>query len=613
MDRELTTFGVFQIGMTSVDVGTDGVQAYDYYKNENYWWGTSTVTIMFLPLVTSLVTEVLNNLIKYCHGDEVSWKESFRKIGRHFPLAQTVVHLTYFLSLRSAKNTVIKAHKFYKTFDPNDVSTKNGIEVGEDEVQSRRVYYRSEIEKAASAYVEAKEAYTKNLTEFQELKLYEAFGEAAPQAVLQFSIILQLGYISPLQIVTIITSLFSFSLASSEIFLMMKTKRKLIKTASWKETFLIVLPAMFLIVVPRILSLSVIAAYTKQHFVVFIAVMVITNIIINAQHFKRDPAQTFLGITTNIFSPCILIDEGSGFYRRSGITSSILHVICQIILFCLVVGEAISPCPNFEKNIFSPIMHCYPGNLNISTIARCDGDFLTSSDCTLDTNLAYFNFNVSTCTDEILPIQWSLEENSSKRVTYCGDIPWWIPIFTTSLILILCQILGIVIIMSLLSKIADPIAMYRVSKSCFPSNRCCKLDPVWNEEDKTICEHIDRFLTYPSMDFLKGGNLIEKSIENDFHEIILLAIENDVLKIDRALLKTVVDKGSRKTIKILLQKLKDDGKINKLDDEANFDLEVLEKTLQSLTKQPKAIFSIKEPVFSLQKYCGLSSIQQQSS
>ena len=121
--------------------------------------------------------------------------------------------------------------------------------------------------------------------------------------------------------------------------------------------------------------------------VVFIAVMVITNVIINAPHFKRDPAQTFLGITTNFFSPCIVIEEGSGFYKRSSIASSILHVICQIILFGLVVGEAISPCPNFEKNIFTPIMHCYPGNLNISTIARCDGDFLTSSDCKFDNKL----------------------------------------------------------------------------------------------------------------------------------------------------------------------------------------------------------------------------------
>ena len=204
LDKDLTRFGVFQIGITSVDVGTDGFQAYDHYKNENYWWATSTVTIIFIPFFTSLSTELLNNLIKYCRGDEVCWKDSFKKIGRHFPLVQTVVHLIYFLTLRTAKNTMIKAHKFYKTFDPKDVSTKNGNKLGEDEIQSRRVHYRSEIEKAASAYVEAKEAYTKNLTEFQELKLYEAFGEAAPQAVLQFAIVLQLGYISPLQITTII-------------------------------------------------------------------------------------------------------------------------------------------------------------------------------------------------------------------------------------------------------------------------------------------------------------------------------------------------------------------------------------------------------------------------
>ena len=119
-----------------------------------------------------------------------------------------------------------KARKFYLQFKPELVTDEN------------RSHYKTEIQKAAKEFVEANNTFKQLMTEFQELKLFEAFGEAAPQAVLQFAIILQLGYITPVQILTIITSLFSFSLASTEIFLMMKTKRKEIKEASWKETFI---------------------------------------------------------------------------------------------------------------------------------------------------------------------------------------------------------------------------------------------------------------------------------------------------------------------------------------------------------------------------------------
>ena len=86
---------------------------------------------------------------------------------------------------------------------------------------------------------------------FQEMKLYEAFGESAPQAALQIAIILQLGYITPLQIFTISTSLISFGLGASEVFLMMGTKNREIKNATWKETWFLVFPAMLIVVVPR--------------------------------------------------------------------------------------------------------------------------------------------------------------------------------------------------------------------------------------------------------------------------------------------------------------------------------------------------------------------------
>ena len=125
-DREITTFGVFQIGMTSTDVATDSIQAYDYYKTENYWWASSTLTIMFVPMFTSFCSESLNNVIKYYRGEEFSWRVSFKKIGRHFFIAQPIVHLMYFLTLRSAKNAMLKAKKFYKKFDSNDVKINYG-------------------------------------------------------------------------------------------------------------------------------------------------------------------------------------------------------------------------------------------------------------------------------------------------------------------------------------------------------------------------------------------------------------------------------------------------------------------------------------------------------
>ena len=144
---------------------------------------------------------------------------------------------------------------------------------------TNRNHYRSEVEKAAAKYEKAHSNYAKALTDFQELKLSEAFGEAAPQAVLQFAIIMQLGYVSPIQLLTIATSLFSFSLASAEIFLMMKTKNNDMKEASWRQTFLIVIPAMFAVVVPRILSLSMITAYCKEFSMFFVAAYILFNVL----------------------------------------------------------------------------------------------------------------------------------------------------------------------------------------------------------------------------------------------------------------------------------------------------------------------------------------------
>ena len=57
-----------------------------------------------------------------------------------------------------------------------------------------------------------------------DLKLYEAFLEGGPQSIVQLMIVMQGGLINYFQIVTIITSLLSFTLAATEIYLRYPTK-----------------------------------------------------------------------------------------------------------------------------------------------------------------------------------------------------------------------------------------------------------------------------------------------------------------------------------------------------------------------------------------------------
>ena len=607
MDPGVNTFGVIQIGMTTADHVTDGVQANEYFKSKDYRWASLTFALMFLPMATSCMTEIMNNTIKYCRGrsDLVSWKQSLKRIASHFPLIQPIVHTWYFLQLRKNKGIMLKARKFYQSFKPEDIKNDNLL------------HHQVQVNKAAEDYTKARKAFSSLKTEFQEMKLYEAFGEACPQAILQVSIIMQVGYITPLQCFTIATSVFSFSRNSSSIFLLMKTKRKDIKEASWKE-MIIVFPTMFCIVIPRILSLSIIAAYKKDFFPIVLVTMVIANTVVNLAHFKRDPGQAFLGVMTNIFAPCIIVEEGSGFFRRSGITSSILHILAQVSLFCLVYFNIlVPPCPyvDGDQRIYVPISHCFSNRTvepedTSSSMARCLMDY-PYEELNKTTHEVVIPHDIPDIPDKLMktygmiPILW----NEKPRFPCCFGIPWWRPLLNSCLSYIFCHIIGILLISKVLDPIIDPIVMFKASKSCFPLNMC---DPIWNEENVDFLQKdtVESFLKYPCQCLLKPDNLFQVSIENDFHEIVNIALNKmeNPIKIDKKLVDEAYLRGSVKTIKMILRK------INELDDEANFDLEVLKKTLQGLRMQPKgfnkAVFSIKEPVFSLQKYCGLSPIQQ---
>ena len=56
------------------------------------------------------------------------------------------------------------------------------------------------------------------LTEFLQMKLYEAFLEAAPQAILQVMIVFRRGFSDPIDIFTITTSLLSLTMCATDLF-----------------------------------------------------------------------------------------------------------------------------------------------------------------------------------------------------------------------------------------------------------------------------------------------------------------------------------------------------------------------------------------------------------
>ena len=133
---KLFIFGALQVAWVQVDVGSDLYQAYVYYGQGHYYWSMTTSSVMFIPIFTSIINEILTYLVKYCHGntENWSWKKSLKRMLRHFPLAQPFVHLLILFKLQHAKDEVVKAQDYYKDFDkkfnPKDLT------IGGNEIMS---------------------------------------------------------------------------------------------------------------------------------------------------------------------------------------------------------------------------------------------------------------------------------------------------------------------------------------------------------------------------------------------------------------------------------------------------------------------------------------------
>ena len=140
---------------------------------------------------------------------------------------------------------------------------------------------------------------------------------------------------------------------------------------------------MFGITLPRLLSASLLIAYMREMTMYFIAAYVISSVLILCHPYvtrgsaKDDPGNAFLGLMTNLFSPCIIIEEGSKFLVKSSIIATLSHCLTQALILLFIVSKTMT----IDANENPPILHCFNITRN-STFSRCLVKEEEPSNCT---------------------------------------------------------------------------------------------------------------------------------------------------------------------------------------------------------------------------------------
>lgn len=112
---------------------------------------------------------------------------------------QPVVNLSYFFELK------ILAQKVYG----------NILAYNEEEIDS--IEYQKTIGQATKG-AQLNKKREMLLSEFMEMKLYEAYVESGPQSIFQLMRVIQRGFSSPLQCFTLVLSIVSLTLAGAQFF-----------------------------------------------------------------------------------------------------------------------------------------------------------------------------------------------------------------------------------------------------------------------------------------------------------------------------------------------------------------------------------------------------------
>ena len=236
----------FNVFLNGFDIYTDIKFAIDLFLLGHFQWGAWTLVFVFTPF-----------LIKLCELARDSWKKGkaltgtqWFKVFLHLPLLAPFVNL--FLAIR------------FMLLD---------FEKPENDSQIEAILKVSGL-----------------------TSLYESFGEAGPQLVLQSHIFACTGQISTTQKVTSITSLMSLTWSASRAFFIMRDPDHADADPSLKMVLLIVLPMLWL-VLSSTFCLTMAGGILKYWVALIIAAIAFLNFLVqlrkceNKKGYKEDAEQ----------------------------------------------------------------------------------------------------------------------------------------------------------------------------------------------------------------------------------------------------------------------------------------------------------------------------------
>jgi hypothetical protein len=201
---------------------------------------------------------------------------------------------------------------------------------------------------------DAKKVVAEILCSFQNVKILEAYGESAPQFCLQIAIIIRRGYISPMQLASVIISILTLTLASCNVYAKMPSEYCPMPHIDWKN-HIFIFPAMFVGIGARLLSLSLLISYLGNLSFLAIALALITELVILGWYLKDDTGTSLMGMFTSLFAPCIVKNHHTKFLLKTCLCTAVTYMVSISLLFALVDFEVIVP----DIQSLPPIFHCY--------------------------------------------------------------------------------------------------------------------------------------------------------------------------------------------------------------------------------------------------------------
>ena len=116
LDGKLALFSIFSVGLITVDLGADSFQSKSYIEEGNKKWGYTTISLMFVPLLSVCVYVILNRRVELWQNKKGVWWDCLKKILRHFPFVQPFVHYQYLKKLMDARAKIKRSLNYYQSF-----------------------------------------------------------------------------------------------------------------------------------------------------------------------------------------------------------------------------------------------------------------------------------------------------------------------------------------------------------------------------------------------------------------------------------------------------------------------------------------------------------------